>query len=68
MKVLACFNCKEYVPIHLNSLVSEKKEKSFRSGHKGHAIFTTDLSELEGFSIAHGGSGGTKSVPKPNIM
>ena len=66
MKVLACFNCKEYVPIHLNNVLSEQKEASFRRAHKGHAIFTTELGELHGFSIDLSFKEQNGVVPEPS--
>ena len=46
---MACYKCKEFVPVLLGDFLSQKYEKLFREEHKYHPVFTTQREFLGEF-------------------
>jgi hypothetical protein len=47
MRARACIKCKEYVVIHANNPLNQKKIDNFERIHHQHTLITVDLEEIK---------------------
>ena len=47
LQVKACWNCKEYIPLHDASRGSQLLEAEFKETHSGHTLMTMNVDEAK---------------------
>ncbi|MBN1803290.1 MAG: hypothetical protein JW891_17395 [Candidatus Lokiarchaeota archaeon] len=50
IRVRACLKCREYVEIEVDDISTKNRIYMFEGQHRGHALITCDLSEVESYT------------------